>query len=364
MNKKGCKNNFFLIVLFPTAFTNSKYSEFQLIRKAKEYRINSETLKLEEESKSFKDYFKQFFTFYVTSSVIGIILLLVFIMAFDTPGNMLNKRELSDYNARYDQLEQRFDSIKKLLHSSMLSSDNIYRDVLELDSLPGNFRFAGHGGTPDFFSIRNSQNELIKKIYNQVNILSSQLDIQENSFDTILSVALLREKKLKSTPGIQPVKPDSNIWLSSGFGTRKDPFTRRLKRHKGLDFSGPKGTKIFSTADGYVTLAKFSRNGYGNEVVIDHGFGYTTRYAHLNKILVQKGQKVSRGELIGLMGNTGRSTGTHLHYEVCFNKFHKNPIYYFNDNLTPNEYELIITKALTNNPKGWQSRSINLTHKR
>ena len=170
------------------------------------------------------------------------------------------------------------------------------------------------------------------------------MKIQDESYEEIMKAALEKNNKLAHYPGITPVKSDKYIWISSYFGSRTDPFTMHNRAHLGLDFVGPRDTKIFTTANGTVTLVKHSRRGYGNEIVIDHGFGYSTRYAHLKEIKVVEGQKVERGELIGIMGSTGRSTGTHLHYEVRLFNRPVNPMYFFADDISAEEFEQLTTK--------------------
>ena len=171
-----------------------------------------------------------------------------------------------------------------------------------------------------------NDNRIFASLRLKLDNLKDQLSVQDESYNQILQVALEKNKKLAHFPGITPVITDKHIWISSYFGTRIDPFTKQPRSHIGIDFVGPVNSKIHATAAGTVTLVKHSRKGYGNEIVIDHLYGHETRYAHLNEIMVTEGQKIERGQLIGIMGNTGRSTGTHLHYEVRFNKQPINPI--------------------------------------
>ncbi|MBA7531935.1 hypothetical protein ES705_24161 [subsurface metagenome] len=233
-----------------------------------------------------------------------------------------------------------------MLKNFHFTNDKIYRGILELDSLPDNIRIAGTGGYDPYAAPPESfSSKVFSSLITKINILQNQISVQNESYDEILNIARERNTKLEHYPAITPVNCTKYIWISSYYGSRNDPFTFHLKSHQGIDFVGPRNTEIFSTACGSVTLVKHSRRGYGNEVVIDHGFGYSTRYAHLNKILVEEGQKVERGELIGLMGNTGRSTGTHLHYEVRMNNRPINPIYYFADDMTPEEFEKLTDKS-------------------
>lgn len=206
-------------------------------------------------------------------------------------------------------------------------------------------RYAGIGGGDISFDMAHyPYNKMIASTATKLTATKTQIRFQDKSYDVIFKEALLFSKKLSCIPAIQPVKQTKNIWISSYFGMRKDPFTFLRQRHKGIDFAGPKNTKIYATADGIVTFTKISYIGYGKEVVISHINDYSTRYAHLNKILVKEGEEVKRGQLIGLMGNSGRSTGTHLHYEIRVKNRPVNPIYYYSDDLTEKEYELITNR--------------------
>jgi len=257
------------------------------------------------------------------------------------PEVIFEKYQEKKYSSRYAGIIHRVDSLTGNLKSTYLSNDQIYRCILEMDSIPVNVRSAGTGGynpDPDFSS--HNFNALFRKIES----LKRQVSIQEKSYDEILIAAIEKNNELKHYPGIPPVNLTKDIFISSYFGTRDDPFTLFKKNHHGVDFCGPFNTEIHTTADGVVTLAKLSRKGYGNEVVVDHGFGHCTRYAHLNEILVQEGQMVERGQVIGKMGSTGRSTGTHLHYEVWYRQGPVNPLYFFADNITPEEFQQLAKK--------------------
>jgi murein DD-endopeptidase MepM/ murein hydrolase activator NlpD len=237
------------------------------------------------------------------------------------------------------------DSLSEILQDQFFTADQNYRYILELDSLPTNIRYAGTGGTDPYASSpRSYYNKNYAELNHKITNLKDKIVIQDESYEEIMKAALDKKKQLAHFPGITPVKSDTYVWISSFFGTRNDPFTFQHRTHLGLDFVAPFNTKVYATANGTVTLVKHSRRGYGNEIVIDHGFGYKTRYAHLNKTLIQEGQEVERGELIGLMGNTGRSTGTHLHYEVHLYNNPVNPLYFFADDLGPEEFEQLTVK--------------------
>ena len=274
---------------------------------------------------------------------LAFIFLFILYSFVDSPEVSIQKIRAQKYYTKYANLTEKVDSLTQSLHSNHYENDQIYRNILELDSLPFSIRSAGTGGYDPYASpMKSYSSQFFDNLMKKIENLKMQVEIQDESYNEILNAALKKTDELKHFPGIPPVNCTDHIWISSYFGTREDPFLFISRVHKGLDLCGPKNTKIYVTADGIVTLTKHSRKGYGNEIVVDHGFGHCTRYAHLNKILVEEGQKVERGQIIGLMGNTGRSTGTHLHYEVWFNQQPVNPLYFFADDLTPGEFEELV----------------------
>jgi murein DD-endopeptidase MepM/ murein hydrolase activator NlpD len=191
-----------------------------------------------------------------------------------------------------------------------------------------------------------SNSELLIETAKKLDKIASQVYVQSKSFDEVYDLAINKEKMLASIPAIQPVKNTDLKRLSSFYGYRPDPIYKVRKFHAGVDFSAPQGTPVFAPGDGVVKKTKISRRGYGNTIEIDHGYGYVTFYAHLKEIKVRKGQKVTRGELIATVGNSGKSTAPHLHYEVRKNGNNPvNPIYYFYNDLTPEEFETVLERS-------------------
>jgi len=309
----------------------------------KKYYFDPSTLTFNEVKRSGKTRFSRFLIYFFLLNCSALIFFFLFYLFIEPPEVMFEKYQEKKYSDRYSELIQRVDSLTGNLKSVHQGNDQIYRNILEMDSIPINVRSAGSGGYNPTTSSDYSTH-FFNTLFKKIESLKRQVTIQEKSYDEILITALEKNNELKHFPGIPPLKLTSNVSISSYFGTREDPFTLFSKSHHGVDFCGPENTEIYTTADGVVTLAKLSRKGYGNEVVVDHGFGHCTRYAHLNEILVQEGQIVERGQIIGKMGSTGRSTGTHLHYEVWFYKEPVNPLYFFADDLTPEEFEQLAKK--------------------
>ena len=262
-----------------------------------------------------------------------------------SPKELSLSKEGKELNALIEVINNQLDSVSDILVNSHFKDDNLYRMILEIDTIPKSIRDAGIGGSEKYRNLENiNKAGLIVDVARKIDKLYRQIDIQSDSYEFLMDKAAEKIKRISCIPSIQPVSVKDLAFISSYFGVRVDPFVKYKKPHYGLDFVAPKGTKIYATGDGIVTLSKYSRKGYGNEIIINHFFGYNTRYAHLDKIFVNKGETVKRGQLIGLLGNTGRSTGPHLHYEIRYFNQPINPMYYFSDEISENEYERMIKR--------------------
>lgn len=262
---------------------------------------------------------------------------------YTTPKLTKLKNEKQEYLMRYDILMDKLSVFDKQLQEMQHRDDHLYRTIFELDPVSPSVREAGIGGVNKYMEIEGYANsELIINAFKKADAIRNKLYVQSKSFDVVIEYAKNKEKMLASIPAIQPVSIKDFNRISDYFGFRSDPFNNSATMHYGMDFTGPEGVDIFSTGDGKVVEAGYSFYGYGNRITIDHGFGYKTVYAHLQNIDVVEGQEVKRGDIIGKLGNTGRSTGTHLHYEVRLNDKPVDPInFYFND-ISAEEYDLMI----------------------
>lgn len=313
-----------------------------MISRRKLYNFNNRTLQYQEETIPFRRKFVEALKFFSITTILSGIFTACFVALIGSPVAVVLNQKANNIKSDFLTISNEIDSLQIVLHKDIFQTDKFYRELLELDSLPTPIRIAGTGGSNPYDTIQSiDYKEIISNTLQKIDILNNQLEIQEISTEFVYHKAAIHNAELAYIPAIQPVKPAKNLWVSSGFGYRTDPFTKRKRAHKGLDFVAPKNTEIYATADGIVTNTKESRRGYGKEIVISHKFGYSSRYAHLNDILISEGDTIVRGQLIGLMGNTGRSTGTHLHYEVRLNRRPLNPKYYFAEDLTSEEYELI-----------------------
>jgi murein DD-endopeptidase MepM/ murein hydrolase activator NlpD len=240
---------------------------------------------------------------------------------------------------------------EKLLRIQLEKRDNeVYRSIFEADPIPDSARAKQLEKRKELQLVaRMDQTELTTELFKTLNTLYNRVINQENSYKEIESMVRNKEKLLASTPAIQPISNKDLNRLSSGFSYRIDPIYKTVKFHTGLDFSAPQGTPIYATAQGVVRIAGNLGNGYGNHVVINHGYQYSTLYGHMYRIKVKVGQTVKRGEVIGYVGNSGKSTGSHLHYEVMKGKKHLDPIYFFYNDLTPEQYQQILKIASSRN---------------
>ncbi|HEX9979709.1 MAG TPA: M23 family metallopeptidase [Flavobacterium sp.] len=261
---------------------------------------------------------------------------------FETPKDRLQAREIENLRLRYDILNRKMDQVDEVLANVEDRDNNLYRTYFNAAAIPDEQRKAGFGGVNRYKELEGFDNsELVINTSKRVDILSKQLVIQSKSLDEILKLAKEKSKLLSAIPAIQPVKNENLKNVASGFGYRSDPFTKVRKFHAGMDFSARTGTPIYATGDGVVAKADNTASGYGNHIVIRHGFGYETLYGHLSKYKARAGQRVKRGDVIGYVGSTGRSEAPHLHYEVHKNGAVVNPLNFYYGNISAAEYVVI-----------------------
>ena len=245
---------------------------------------------------------------------------------------------------RYRTCEVRIQELEAILVEIQHWDDHIYRSFFELDPIPYSIREAGLGGAERYSSLQGYESSSIMvELNKRVDMTGIRMDIQSRSFHDLLMEADRHNNLVLHKPSIQPISLENFYWISSVFGYRIDPIYKCRAMHRGVDFAAAIGTPVYATGDGVVKWTKVAKNGYGKEVVIDHGFGYATRYGHLHEILVHVGQKIKRGNVIGTLGDSGRSTGPHLHYEVLENGRANDPKHYYAEDLSPREYSEIIS---------------------
>lgn len=311
---------------------------------AAKYKYNPRTLQYEKVKVTFKQKFFRALAFVSLALVFAITLTLISYEFINSPKEKHLKRENAQLQTQYKLLDKRVEQLSAVLKDIENRDDNIYRVIFEAEPIPKEIRQAGFGGSWERYKELEGfdNSKLVVTSSKKIDKLSKQMYIQSRSFDEVLKMAKKKEKMLACIPAIQPVSNSDLTRMASGYGYRIDPHYKVQKFHAGMDFTAPRGTPIYATGDGVVSRADSESSGYGKHVRINHGYGYETLYAHMSKMLVVPGQKIKRGDIIGLVGNTGKSVGPHCHYEVRKNGNPVNPInFYFND-LTAEEYDMLI----------------------
>ena len=262
------------------------------------------------------------------------------VLGLDLPKTVLLKKQNAEWCSKMEVMNRQLDGYEDALASLQMRDDDIYRSIFGMHEIPAEVRNAGFGGVNRYAHLDGvGQGGLLKNTAVRMDVLTKKSYVQSKSFDEVAQLSKRAGDMASCIPAIPPINPDpSKYRLSSGFGYRTDPVYGRSARHTGVDFAMKPGNPIYSTGDGVVESVKFEFFGYGNQVVIDHGFGYKTRYAHMRNIGVVEGMKVKRGECIGESGNSGKSTGPHLHYEVIYKGSPVNPSNYYDLAITPEEY--------------------------
>ncbi|HPD52395.1 MAG: M23 family metallopeptidase [Bacteroidota bacterium] len=307
------------------------------------YHFNTSTLKYERVIVSWKKRLLRVFGWLATAVVFGALIMLVAYNVFDSPKEKRLKRQLEESTLQLELLKQRADQVEAVLGDLQERDNTIYRVIFEAEPIPQSVREAGFGGAERYRNLRSDYNgELLVDVTKRIDKLSKQLYVQSKSFDEVWDLVKNKNNMLASIPAIQPVANKDLTRVASGYGMRIHPIYKTEKMHTGMDFTSPVGTEIHATGNGVVNKVEYDGRGYGNNVIISHGFGYQTLYGHMSKILVRPGQKVSRGDLIGYVGNTGTSTGPHLHYEVLKGGKPVNPVNYYYNDLTPEEYQTML----------------------
>lgn len=320
----------------------TKLVNLQIMTKVKYY-YDKKSLSYKEINLTLKQKIQNLLVYILSASIITSLSFFVFYSFFDSPKEKKLKSEINFLTSNYQKFESKLLDIETVLDDIQKRDDNIYREIFEANPIPTEIRKAGFGGVNKYKYLEGFSNtELLKELDNKFDVLKKQLYVQSKSFDQIIELTKDKNKMLSSIPAIQPLSNKDLSRMASGFGYRIDPIYKTRKFHAGMDFSAKTGTPIYATGDGKVFKVSKSKRGYGNHVVIDHGYGYKTLYAHMSKTAVKRNQKVSRGDVIGFVGNTGKSVAPHLHYEVHKDGKKINPVNFYYNDLNAEEYERMI----------------------
>lgn len=311
------------------------------------YRFNTKSLTYEKVSVTFGQRFWRVLSYIAIGLVFATITILISNQLLPSPSEKKKNREIEALQLQYDLLDKKMSQAEQVLKDLEDRDDNIYRTIFESEPLPKTIRYGGSGGSDKYTAFDSYENsELLKAATGRMDRISKQIYIQSKSFDEVVSLAKNKEKLMASIPAVMPInQKDLAHAVTSGFGWRTHPIYKTQEFHPGMDFAADQGTPIYATGDGTVATADNLTQGYGNHVVIDHGFGYHTLYGHMSKIASKAGQKVTRGQLIGYVGSTGLSTAPHVHYEVIKGGEKVNPINYYYNDLSPEQYQMMVESS-------------------
>ena len=313
----------------------------------KKYKINPETLAMEQVEHGFRYWLRQTGIYILAGIVLGIGFLYLFLIFFPSPREKQLLREKATMESQLEVLNSQVDQMQVVMTDLQQRDDNLYRVLFGAEPIPLSVR-QGAQRKIDYYEqlAKMTNSELAADLTLKVDLLEKEIYVQAKSYDEVAQMAKEQEIRMENIPAIQPVMNKDLKRVASGYGMRIDPVYHVRKFHQGMDFTAPTGTEIFATGNARVEFTGW-KQGYGNTVILDHGYGYKTLYAHLYKSLVRKGQKVRRSDIIALVGNTGKSTGPHLHYEVRLNGKPVDPRNYYFYDLSPEEYDQMI--QLSNN---------------
>ena len=307
------------------------------------YRFNPDTLNFERIRLSAWQRTKRIGLMLLPGLLVGLVCTFLVYQFLDSPKEANLRRENQQLLVQYELLNKQLGEYDNVLSDVRRRDDNIYRVIFEADPLPESMRQAGSGGVNRYKDLQGfASSDIVIDTKKRLDKLTRQLLVQSRSLDHVAELVLRKQEMLASIPAVQPINNKDLTMIASGYGMRIHPIHKIPKFHAGMDFTAKVGTPIYATGDGRITFADYSTNGYGLHVVLDHGFDYETLYAHMSVVKVRNGQRVQRGDLLGYVGNSGLSSGPHLHYEVHKGSEAVDPAnYYFND-LTPEEYTRLL----------------------
>ncbi len=307
------------------------------------YKFNSKSLSFEKITVPIRKRVVQVLSYLATGLVFATLTIILAYKYLDSPKEKQLQREIAELTLQYELLNGRMELVTEVLTDIQERDNNIYRTIFEADPIPASIRQAGFGGVDRYKALQGFNNsELLIETSKRLDRISKQLYIQSKSFDEVTALVKGKEKLLASIPAIQPISNKDLRHQPSGFGWRTHPIYKTSEFHPGMDFAAAQGTEIYATGDGTIERADALAQGYGNHVVINHGYGYKTLYGHMSSIAVRAGQQIKRGQLIGYVGSTGLSTAPHVHYEVIKAGDKMNPINYYYNDLTPEQYQKLI----------------------
>lgn len=314
------------------------------------YYYNTNTLRYEKLETPLRVKLLRIFGFVAAAFVTAALISYIAFQFIGSPKEKILQRQNENLRDKYEVLGDELKSIKKQMQELEKRDNNVYRSIFEANPIPDSARAKEMEMEREIATVaKMSNNELVNSITSSINLLSTRIKVQNASYNEIDKLVENKEQLLSHTPAIQPVSNKDLTRIASGFGYRIDPIYKTTKMHAGIDFTAPQGTPVYATANGRISTAGNTGNGYGNHVIVNHGYGYETLYGHMVRVKARNGQEVKRGEIIGWVGSTGKSTGPHLHYEVHKNGTKIDPVYFFYNDLNPEQFDLILKRAAASN---------------
>ena len=310
------------------------------------YKFNPDSLSFDKIRLGIKTLLLRSLAYFVGSLIFALIYWVIFASFFDSPKEKALKREVEQMTIQYDLIHREMSNVESVLEDLQKTDDNLYRTIFEAEPIPSQQREGGIGGVNRYEALEGYNNSnLVIETATRLDKIRKKVYVQSKSFDQLIILARNKEEMLKSLPAIIPISNKDLTRTASGYGWRIHPYYKISKFHYGMDFTAPFGTDVYATGNGTVVDIQSSQRGLGKHIVIDHGFGYTSIYAHLSNFNVKVGQKIQRGDIIGYVGSTGMSVANHLHYEIKLNGVNVDPVNYYFEDLSSAEYEKMIEIA-------------------
>jgi hypothetical protein len=311
------------------------------------YKFNPDSLSFDKVRLGARALFFRLLAYFTGSLLIAIVYWIIYAAFFDTPKEKALQREVEQMSIQYDLIQREMAGIENVIAGLEKTDDDLYRSIFEAEPIPSTLREGGSGGVNRYSALEGYTNSnLVIETAARLDKIRNRVYVQSRSFEDLMVLAKKKQEMLRSVPAIFPVSNKDLKRTASGFGIKINPFYSIKKLHNGMDFTAPEGTEVYATGNGVIRAVLKIKRGFGNNVIIDHGFGYTSTYAHLSSFNNLKvGQKVKRGDIIGYVGNTGISSSNHLHYEIKLNGVYVDPVNYFFEDLTSEDYVRMIEIA-------------------
>jgi len=310
------------------------------------YKFNPDSLSFDRIRLGIRTLLFRSLAYFVGSVFIALIYWTIFAAFFDSPKEKALKREVQQMTIQYELIHREMADVENVLVDLQKTDDNLYRSIFEAEPIPSTLRDGGIGGVNRYEALEGFNNSnLVIETANRLDKIRKKIYVQSKSFDDLIKLSRNKEEMLKCLPAIIPISNKDLTRTASGYGMRIHPIYRISKFHYGMDFTAPLGTDIYATANGTVVGVLTAQRGLGKHIIIDHGFGYSTIYAHLSNFNVRVGQKVQRGDIIGFVGSSGTSVANHLHYEIKLNGVNVDPVNYYFEDLSAADYEKMVEIA-------------------